>query len=516
MDKDFFMESIKASELSKSAINKSELYPFFVLEFDANLRCINSNREGKENFVGLEADFLIGRKLGELPLEKETRSRFIDLFDVAIKKNGAVVFETLNIDGAKVRVHITPLISDTTEVVGFLTFSEMLSKIEQQPILSNDIGEMKRINHDLTEKSRLFESVLNNISDGVLVTDQDGFFTIINPAAEKMLGVQPKSADEFVNGENFQLESFDRSKQLSKLEFPLLKALSGEVADQQELVMVTEAYPEGIALNCTTRLLKNSNNRLEGAVLVMRDMSKTRKAQDKLEEVNKNLDSFVQATAHDLKSPVINMKNLFNLIDKTNDIGKKEEISLKIKESVDKLDDLLGALMEIVDAQKNENVGIDRLSFNKCFSFITDSLQEQIEEANPEIQLDFEVTHIVYNRAYLRSIFHNMLTNAMKYRDAARPLKVKISTRKKNDFVLLAFEDNGIGMDLKKDRDKLFKPFKRLTSQAEGKGIGLNLIKSFVEKNGGEIEVESRKGKGTTFYLYLNSYQKGHKQISLF
>lgn len=510
------MESLKQSQLSKSDLDHFSLLPFAVLEFSKDLRCTHYNREGRDNFIGLEADFLIGRKLGELPLENTTRDRFIELFETVEKSRSTVVFKTLNVDGGEVRVHIKPFIGSDNKIVSYLTFSELMTQVIEQPVLTNDIGEMKRINQNLKEKSRLFESVLKNISDGVIVSDCDGKFTIVNPAAIKMFGFRPESSDQLIEDESIHLETYDRSKVLGKNELPIQRALRGEVIDQQELILATSAFPGGLALSFTTRLLRDSQDNLEGAVLVMRDMSKTRKAQEKLEEVNKNLDSFVQATAHDLKSPVINMKNLFSLIERTDDKTKKEEISLKIRESVDKLDDLLGALMEIVDAQKNENIGIDRLSFLKTFDFITDSLQEQIEEAEPKFELNFEVSHIVYNRAYLRSIFHNLLTNSIKYRDNSRPLRISIATRKSNGFVELSFADNGIGMNLKKDAKELFKPFKRLTSQAQGKGIGLNLIKSFVEKNGGEVKVESQKGKGTTFKLYLSSYQKDHKQITLF
>ncbi|MFZ6053234.1 sensor histidine kinase [Halocola ammonii] len=509
------MESLKSSKLSSSDQDQFSLLPFAVLEFSEDLRCIHYNHEGKDNFIGLEADFLIGRLVTELPLEVSTKDRFLDLFATTAKRKSTVVFNTLNVEGSEVRVHIKPLLSEG-KISGYLTFSEIVTKVIEQPVLTNDIGEMKRMNQELSEKSRLFESVLKNISDGVIVSDCDGNFTIVNPAAENMFGFRPQSSEAIISDDAIHLETYDRTKVLGKNELPIQKALRGEVIDQQELILATSAYPGGIALSFTTRLLKDSRDRLEGAVLVMRDMSKTRKAQEKLEEVNRNLDSFVQATAHDLKSPVINMKNLFSLIERTEDEQKKEKISLKIRESVDKLDDLLGALMEIVDAQKNENIGIDRLSFQKTFDFIVDSLQEQIEEAQPQFELNLEVSHIVYNRAYLRSIFHNLLTNSMKYRNRDKPLKIRISTFKKNGFVELAFSDNGIGMNLKKDGEELFKPFKRLTSQAQGKGIGLNLIKSFVEKNGGEVKVESQKGRGTTFRLFLRSYQKGHKQITLF
>ncbi|MEX2336485.1 MAG: HAMP domain-containing sensor histidine kinase, partial [Fulvivirga sp.] len=69
------------------------------------------------------------------------------------------------------------------------------------------------------------------------------------------------------------------------------------------------------------------------------------------------------------------------------------------------------------------------------------------------------------------------------------------------------FSDNGIGIDLKEHGKNLFQPFKRFSQQATGKGIGLSIIKSMIEKNNGKIEVESAPGEGSTFLCYLCPYK---------
>jgi two-component system CheB/CheR fusion protein len=74
-------------------------------------------------------------------------------------------------------------------------------------------------------------------------------------------------------------------------------------------------------------------------------------------------------------------------------------------------------------------------------------------------------------------------------------------------FVLLTVRDNGMGMNLNKYKQHLFKPFTRFTNKASGKGLGLHLVKNMVEKNGGKIQVESATENGTTFYLYLKEYK---------
>jgi two-component system CheB/CheR fusion protein len=76
-----------------------------------------------------------------------------------------------------------------------------------------------------------------------------------------------------------------------------------------------------------------------------------------------------------------------------------------------------------------------------------------------------------------------------------------------DEFVLIRIEDNGLGIDLQKYGNSLFEPFKRLTTQGEGSGLGLHLVKTMVEHNGGLIQVKSEPGIGTSFTLYLKEYE---------
>lgn len=102
----------------------------------------------------------------------------------------------------------------------------------------------------------------------------------------------------------------------------------------------------------------------------------------------------------------------------------------------------------------------------------------------------------------------NLINNAIKYKDNHRTLTVEVSTRKEDDYIVLQIKDNGIGMNMERIGEKLFKPFTRFNSSTEGKGIGLHLVKSMVEKNGGKIKVESEVGKGSTFNIFLKEHKK--------
>ena len=110
---------------------------------------------------------------------------------------------------------------------------------------------------------------------------------------------------------------------------------------------------------------------------------------------------------------------------------------------------------------------------------------------------------LFFPRPNLHSILSNLLSNSLKYCSPDRLPKIKIETTCSEDFTRLTFKDNGIGMDLAKNGDKLFEMFSRLHSHAEGTGVGLYIVKKLVEDSGGRIEVQSKVGIGTTFSIYF-------------
>lgn len=228
----------------------------------------------------------------------------------------------------------------------------------------------------------------------------------------------------------------------------------------------------------------------------------------KLKNINKVLETFVYAAAHDLRSPVINLKSLLNFIHQTKDMDKKLELIDRFEEAINRLDDTISGLGEIIEVQEVDSSTVKVIYFQDILDKIKAEYASKLIETEAVIASSFEqCPSIVYLESYLNSIMTNMITNALKYHKEEVPLSLKINSHKEKDMVVLTFSDNGIGMDLERYGKNLFKPFKRFTTKAEGKGIGLHIIKSMMEKNGGRIEVESTLGEGTTFKCYLKAYQ---------
>ena len=130
-------------------------------------------------------------------------------------------------------------------------------------------------------------------------------------------------------------------------------------------------------------------------------------------------------------------------------------------------------------------------------------LQHDIEQANATVVVELnELADVHFQYVYVKSIFYNLLNNAIKYRDPARQLKITAEAHKMADGrVRFVISDNGLGIDLKKNKGKMFGIFKRFHTHVEGTGVGLHIVKSIVDEYNGTIEVEITQGEGTRFVI---------------
>lgn len=225
-----------------------------------------------------------------------------------------------------------------------------------------------------------------------------------------------------------------------------------------------------------------------------------------LKTANQELEDFAYTISHDLKSPINNIEALVKLLNKDEKAENHSSYLKFIDTSIQRLKGTIKGLVEIIETQNTERDIFKDVPFEQVFEFIKDQYTNEIEASAAVLKTNFKCKDIKYYEAYLQSIMQNLINNSIKYKDPERPPIIKISTMKEGDCCLLKIKDNGIGMDIDRIGDKLFKPFTRFNNKIEGKGIGLHLVKNMVEKNGGRIEVESKIGKGTTFKIYLKPY----------
>ncbi|MBL7909983.1 MAG: PAS domain S-box protein [Bacteroidia bacterium] len=218
---------------------------------------------------------------------------------------------------------------------------------------------------------------------------------------------------------------------------------------------------------------------------------------------NKDLKQFSYITSHNLRGPIASLLGLSSLIDsyKIED-PTLQQILAGIKKATHMFDDIIKDLTKVLNIKDHISIPQEDLLVADALNKGIAQNETMILEINAKIESDLDKAPLIhFNKAYLESIFFNLISNAIKYRSPSRELKIKISTQIIGDEVVLRFTDNGLGLNVDLYKDRLFRLYQRFHDHGEGKGLGLFLVKSQMEAMNGSIDIESTVGKGTTFIL---------------
>lgn len=217
---------------------------------------------------------------------------------------------------------------------------------------------------------------------------------------------------------------------------------------------------------------------------------------------NTQLNDFANITSHNLRSPAGNITALISTIDDESTIEEYKSIFEMLKKVAQNLNDSLNQLIEVLYIKKNKSIEKELLNFQDIYSKTIESLQGEILNSKAIVTANFEnALSIVYSKVYLESIFHNLISNAIKYKDETRIPEIKISTEIKNNKLILYVKDNGLGIDLAKHSDKIFGLHQVFHKHPNAKGIGLFMTKTQIESMNGKISVTSQVNVGTTFIV---------------
>lgn len=221
---------------------------------------------------------------------------------------------------------------------------------------------------------------------------------------------------------------------------------------------------------------------------------------------NKDLEQFAYIVSHNLRAPVANIIGFAQELNNKNNTEEEAKLfSTYLTASASKLDDVIKDLNYILQIRRGVDEQRETVSFSKMVKDITDSIKYMVDNTEVTISTHFdEVDSIQITGSYLYSILYNLITNSIKYRRPDVPPHIEISTKKNQDTVTLIFKDNGMGIDLESKGGQVFGLYKRFhTNVAEGKGMGLYMVKTQVETIGGKIGITSKVNKGTTFTIQL-------------
>ncbi|PJZ58461.1 PAS domain-containing sensor histidine kinase [Leptospira barantonii] len=225
---------------------------------------------------------------------------------------------------------------------------------------------------------------------------------------------------------------------------------------------------------------------------------------DIMNDQNERLLNFAHIVSHNLRSHAGNITMLLKIFEESDNEIERQEVVQYITKASDSLMDTILNLNEVVSIQTNKNLQNTEIVLRDYIEKATRTISGEIQKHQVQIKnLVSDTIKVHCNASYMESILLNFLTNAVKYRHPDRIPEITLNAVYEKNRLVLSISDNGLGIDMNKNGDKLFGMYKTFHNNRDAKGIGLFITKNQVEAMGGRIEVESQINQGTTFKIIL-------------
>jgi len=354
--------------------------------------------------------------------------------------------------------------------------------------------------HNLISHSNyLFEHFFELSPDLLCIAGFDGFFKKINPAVSKLLGYTneelfAKPINEFIYIDDREITAKVRSE-LTRNK-PLLHFENRYVTKSGEIVWLSwTSMPidnENLIYAIAKNITHNKKHEEERNLLLTN-----------FAKINNDLKKISYTSSHDLRSPVNNLLSIFSLLD-VSKIEDPETLQLieMLKLTSENLRQTLNDSIDLLILENSNIAKIEKLDLNESLNVVTRSVNSLIQNSKATINVDFsELEKISFNKAYLESIFLNLITNSIKYAKPSSLPIISIHSRKLNGISQLVFSDNGLGFDMNVVKDKIFGLHQKFHNHVDSKGIGLYLVYNHIISLGGNITVESKINEGAKFII---------------
>ncbi len=224
---------------------------------------------------------------------------------------------------------------------------------------------------------------------------------------------------------------------------------------------------------------------------------------EELREVNAELDRFFYSVSHDLRSPLTSMQGLLGLLETAQDQKEVSEYAALLRGRVENLDQFVRTVSSYASNARQE-VQWQPVCLRQLFRDVLENVRFLPNAQAINITLDIPAHHeLLADPTRLQIIFSNLIGNAIKYHDTAKPDPfIRIEMEQDTRSVTVRIEDNGSG--IREDvLPRVFDMFYRGHDQSQGSGLGLYIVKEAIDKIGGHIAVESTYGQGSVFTVTL-------------
>lgn len=340
------------------------------------------------------------------------------------------------------------------------------------------------------EKSRL-RTIINQMANGVMVTNRNLEVVLHNPALMRLMEISEEVENPAPIGKIIHEKPLiDTLKQILKGESPEEESVSQEINVGAKALRAISAPAFG------------PNKAVAGTVTVLEDIT----AFKQLDEMKSD---FVNMVAHELRSPLVSIRQLNSVLLEGLAGPLDEKQQDFVKRGMNKIDSLLDLINDLLDVAKIE---AGKYVQHQVPTDIGQIIDETVALMEPRAkELGISLTHSYHNLKQVQAdpknieeIFNNLVSNAINYSPEGG--RVNITAQSFGEYMAIKIEDTGVGIppeELPKIFDKFYRVKHPKTRQVIGTGLGLAIVKGVVEAHHGAIDVESVIDKGTTFRILL-------------
>ncbi|HZH03953.1 MAG TPA: PAS domain S-box protein [Myxococcaceae bacterium] len=374
---------------------------------------------------------------------------------------------------------------------------------------------------DAEEQRALLRLLIEQSGEAIIMADEKGVLRVFNPEAERQHGAPLHRVQAPDWAATYGLYRLDGSP-LPLEETPLFRATQGEPIRDAEWQV---KRPDGTTriLVGTATPLRRQDGSPAGGVLIARDETERKSAEEEirrlnaslevrvqertaqLEEVNRELESFTYSVSHDLRAPLRHITGFAELLSKRSG-GLLDERARGYVRTISEAAQQGGRLVD--DLLAFSRMG--RAEVRKVVVPLSEVVAEARRELAPEAEgrtVNWKVgplPSVDADPSLLRMVFQNLLSNALKYTRPRAEAEIEVLAHERSDDTEVIVRDNGVGFDMQYV-GKLFGVFQRLhtVEQFEGTGIGLANVRRIISRHGGHTWAESTLGQGASFHFTL-------------
>lgn len=370
----------------------------------------------------------------------------------------------------------------------------------------SDITNRTLVTRQLDKQKEFYENILNKLPTDIAVFDADHKYLFVNPGA-----ISVEKYRKFIIGKDDYEYAEYRNRDVCtansrREQFLQVKNTGKEIRWED-----TIKDPNGNNITHLRRMfpVHDENGGLSMVIGFGLDITDRKTMEEKqaalvlqLSAQNTQLVDFCNIVSHNLRAPLVNMSMLVQFMEETPDADERCILLLKLKPVIENLHSTFNELVESIQIKQDLEIKSEHISLKDCLERTLQGLETQINKSEALIETDFEEAQTIYfPPKYLYSIFHNLISNCLKYQSPKRKPVIKLQSKKLDGIILFSISDNGLGIDMAKHKDNFFKIGKVFHRHPNAKGFGLYMTKTQLEAMNSKIWIESTPDVGSTFFI---------------